>query len=79
VHLLSIVADDPVAVKAYVNAKDYTFPVLHDARHHASRAYKVTALPSTVIIDREGKIVHDFSGTADIDTLMSHVDKLASK
>ena len=79
VHILSIIADEPSTVKSYANTKGYRFPILYDARQHASRAYKVRSLPTTVIIDSDGKIVHDFSGAADIDILKRHIDKLSSK
>ena len=78
-HLLSIISDERNGVRALVRNKGYTFPVLYDRRGDMNRAYRVTSLPWTVIIDSQGKIVHDFSGTADIDILMSHVNELTSQ
>jgi peroxiredoxin len=33
-----------------------TFPILFDAENRVSRLYDVTAMPSTVLVDRDGKV-----------------------
>lgn len=43
-------AGDRIADKAGL-----TFPVLYDTENQVSKQYKVSAMPSTVIVDRDGK------------------------
>ena len=35
-----------------------TFPILWDSTHKVSQAYDVKAMPSTVIVDRDGKVAY---------------------
>ena len=56
---------------------DYTFPVLLDRDGSVFDAYGVESVPTTVIIDRDGRIVHDFSGRADPEILAEHMAKLS--
>lgn len=41
------------------------FPVLHDAQKTVVRAYQVSSMPSTVLIDRDGRLRHVHRGYRD--------------
>lgn len=47
-----------------------------DPEGRASAAYRVESLPTHVIVDREGRVVHDFSGAADPEILAEHMRRL---
>ncbi len=55
--LLGVNVDDDVAKAAEVAAKlGVTFPVLLDTEKTVSKLYDLSTMPSTVLIDREGKV-----------------------
>lgn len=51
-------------------------PMATDARGEGFAAFRVESLPTHVIIDAEGRIVHDFSGSADPEILAEHMARL---
>jgi peroxiredoxin len=53
------------SVENFMTKNGYDFPVLLDADNAVSRAFGVSALPSTFVIDREGRIVWNNSGALD--------------
>ena len=52
-------------VMAYVKKHGYHFDVLLDPKNAVAEAYKVSGVPETFIIDREGRIVAHHSGAFD--------------
>jgi cytochrome c biogenesis protein CcmG/thiol:disulfide interchange protein DsbE len=52
-------------VLAYVKKHGYHFDVLLDPKNAVAEAYKVSGVPETFIIDREGRIVAHHSGAFD--------------
>ncbi len=55
--LLGVNVDDDVAKAADVAAKlGVTFPVLLDTQKSVSKLYDVSTMPSTMLIDRDGKV-----------------------
>ena len=55
--LLGVNVDDDTAKAAEVAAKlGVTFPVLLDTEKSVSKLYDVSTMPSTMIIDRDGKV-----------------------
>jgi cytochrome c biogenesis protein CcmG, thiol:disulfide interchange protein DsbE len=52
-------------VLAYVKRHGYHFDVLLDPKNAVAEAYKVSGVPETFIIDREGRIVAHHSGAFD--------------
>ena len=49
-------------VKPYVKSKKYEFPVLQDINSEVARKYYAQAVPYTVIIDKDGKIIYTHLG-----------------
>lgn len=45
-------------VKPFIEKNNYTFPVLLDPSGSVATRYRVQSIPSTLIIDRQGKIVN---------------------
>ena len=61
--LLGVNVDDDVAKAAELAAKlGVTFPVLLDTEKTVSKLYDVSTMPSTVIIDRDGKVRYVHKG-----------------
>jgi peroxiredoxin len=55
--LLGVNVDDDTSKAAEVAAKlGVTFPVLLDTEKSVSKLYDVSTMPSTMIIDRDGKV-----------------------
>ena len=78
--VLSISSESPYKLRDYIDDEGLQVPVLYDRGGRVSRAYAVAAIPTTVIIDDKGRLVHDFSGGADLDILREHIDRIiASK
>ncbi len=48
------VEEDTAAADKIVDERGVTFPVLYDTRNEVSKLYDVSAMPSTVIVDRDG-------------------------
>jgi len=44
-------------VKSFMKEKGYTFPVLLDSKGEVARTYGIRAIPTTFLIDVEGKIM----------------------
>lgn len=75
-HVVSVVSEAASVVRPVIAQKGLTMPVLLDSAGAAFRAFKVERLPTTVILDREGRFVHDFTGAADPDILREHMARL---
>jgi thiol-disulfide isomerase/thioredoxin len=50
------VEENPAQARAMLNDIPVTFPVLFDSESTVSRLYAVDAMPSTVLVDRDGNI-----------------------
>lgn len=61
--------EDPDHVFAYTGQLSVfpTFPVLFDSDSKVSQLYKVKGLPTTVLIDKQGRIVYRAVGGRDFD------------
>ena len=44
-------------VRQFIRRAGYTFPVMLDSANRVSSVYQIRAIPTTYIIDREGKII----------------------
>jgi len=77
-HVFSISSEHPLKLKEYAEDAELELPVLFDRNGSVSNAYKVRKIPTIVIIDAEGKVVHDFAGAPDLDILRDHMERLAS-
>ena len=63
VVLLAVnVDDDPKKAAAEAKKLGINFPVLLDTAKTASKAYQLQAMPTTVLVDRDGKVRHVHQG-----------------
>ncbi len=51
------VGEDTLMVQRFIRSGGYTFPVMLDNDNKVSSVYGIEAIPTTYIIDREGKII----------------------
>lgn len=62
---VSIDEGAPARVRSFVKARKVTYPIAIDAdKDPAWAAYRVKAVPAAFLIDREGRIVAQWTGTA---------------
>ena len=63
------VGEDPDTIEAFTSQLDtaLTFPILLDPRSHAMRAWKVAGLPTTFLVDKQGRIVASAIGGREVD------------
>lgn len=66
---INVADDDPSMAKRVAEDKRLAYPVVVDDKGLTQREYGVTKLPSLIIIDAQGKIVHQTSGVVDEATL----------
>ncbi|MET0066039.1 MAG: TlpA disulfide reductase family protein [Candidatus Thiodiazotropha sp.] len=56
------VDEDPSAADKILKEIPVSFPILLDTRNQVSQSYEVKAMPSTFMIDRDGKLRHLHKG-----------------
>ena len=57
------IGEDQAVVQQFIKNNNYTFPVLLDKDAKVSTQYGVSAIPTTYILDREGKIISMIVGS----------------
>ncbi len=60
--MAAITDEDPETVRAYLERYPYSFPILIDPRGKLSNRFRVFALPTTVVLDAEGRILLEHQG-----------------
>lgn len=63
-------------VKQFIKESDYDFPVYFDKNYSANSAYNVSAIPTTLFINRDGKLVHTEIGSMDEDELRGFIKQI---
>jgi thiol-disulfide isomerase/thioredoxin len=63
----------------YVDKQGYDFPVYFDNEQQAAKAYNISSIPSTFLIDRSGNIVQVFKGSINKETLQGAVSQLLGR
>lgn len=61
--------DRPGLAPAFAQSKQLSYPILFDAEHDAADLYGVTALPTLVLVGKDGKVRSVHSGLVDENTL----------
>lgn len=56
------VEQDNSKAKTYLHDVPVTFPILYDPKNELTKTYNVNAMPTTVIIDRNGKVRYIHAG-----------------
>ena len=78
-NVLAVSRESSAVLRRWAAARPQSVPLARDQGGQASAAYKVESLPTHVIIDAQGRVVHDFSGAADPDILAEHMRRLLEK
>ncbi|MFS0880959.1 thiol-disulfide oxidoreductase ResA [Metabacillus niabensis] len=64
VEVLAVnIAESNIAVESFANELDLSFPIVLDKDKQVLNAYGVDPLPTTFLINPEGKVVHITSGS----------------
>jgi len=72
--LMANAQEDEATVRAFIEAKGFTFPVLLDSQGDLTKQYGVRGLPTTFIIGRNGQIQHFQTGAitqAELETIVN--------
>jgi peroxiredoxin len=64
---VSVDQADPAAVRAWVDARDLSFTVLHDPSGRIQQVYQTTGVPESFVVDREGVIIKKIIGATEWD------------
>lgn len=68
--------DDPYAARAFIETNGLTFPSGLDPAGRLAASYRLTGMPTTFVIDRDGNLVFRFLGYLDERTLRPALDAL---
>lgn len=66
--MLAVSDEEPETVRTFLERDPYPFPVLLDTERTLFSRFRVSALPTTMVIDREGKLVMEHTGGYQWDT-----------
>jgi len=63
------VGEDADTIETFISQLDTTlsFPILLDTRGHSMKAWKVAGLPTTFLVDKQGRIVASAIGGREFD------------
>jgi peroxiredoxin len=79
---LNVKETDEQFATAFVKEKGITFPSLYDPRGEialAFRDYPANAIPSTIVLDRDGRVAAVYTGAVAEDDLRSVLDRLTGE
>ncbi len=77
--VLGVTTEDADTVEPFIREHKITFPILLDPDGVAARAYRVTAIPRSLIIDREGKVHADLTGWGGEEVVRAKLAELGIK
>ena len=70
------VGESKGTVQKYIEANGFSFPVLLDTDQKVSRQYKVSSIPVSYFINKEGKIIEQRIGLLTKEQMLSYIQKL---
>ena len=65
---VSIGAEGPGPVRGFAEELNFTFPIFHDSQKELASQFGVASLPTTHLIDREGRVLGHVTGRREWDT-----------
>jgi len=77
--VLGVTNEDAKTVAQFVKDNNITFTILLDPQNTSTRAYRVEAIPRTLIIDQKGKVHADFTGLQPEQVLRGKLAELGIK
>lgn len=60
----------------YITEKGFTFPVCFDTEQEAASEYGILLIPTTIFIDKDGRIVTGIQGPIDTETLKKAIESI---
>lgn len=69
--------DDAASARAYLRGVGVGYPNRHDAENTLAARYKVSGLPVTVVVGRDGRIARPWFGAIGDEQLVAYVDEIA--
>ena len=72
---LGLNAEEPAVAREFIKRSGYTFATLVDEQRAMTRAYQVSAIPQTLIIDKDGKVAAHFIGMRSENDLRAALQK----
>ena len=66
--------ESPAAASAFARELHLTYPILIDTEQRYGRAYAAIGLPTSVVIDRTGHIVHGVDGERTLAEFQNLID-----
>lgn len=69
------VGEDKNAVSEFIKQNNYKFPVLLDTNSNVALDYKAMYLPTTVLIDKDGKVADYRSGAMSLEQMEEFLNK----
>ena len=63
-------------VKEFISQNGYTFPVFFDTSAYAAKTYRVTSVPMTLFIDKNGNLINSHTGAMTEKMLNNYVIQL---
>jgi thiol-disulfide isomerase/thioredoxin len=79
---LDVKETDEQFATAFVRAKGITFPSLYDPKGEVAltfRDYPANAIPSTIVLDRQGRVAAVYTGSVEQDDLRSVIARLVGE
>lgn len=77
VNFYAVNIQEPVAdVRTFIDANQYTFPVLLDSDAAIAKLFQVNAIPTTLVVDQEGIIQYRTAGMVSQSELETIIGKL---
>jgi len=70
------IQEKPAEVAGFLRSKGYQLPVLMDANGQVARQYRISAIPTTLILDARGSIVFRKTGTTTYKEMKEAVERL---
>ena len=78
VEFLGVNDEEAGAVREFVKKNQYTIPVLMDGNRQVHERYGVRAIPTLLIIDKEGVIRKHFIGSRSEETLRAAIERVVT-
>lgn len=77
VEILAINADEtPLVINNFTQKYQLAFPILLDTDQRILRAYHIQPLPTTILINKEGKVIESVTGTLSKNDIEKLLQKL---
>jgi peroxiredoxin/outer membrane lipoprotein-sorting protein len=73
-RVFGVNGEDAQVARAYLDRNGYTFPTLSDPGMSVSRLYQVSAIPTAVVIDKEGNIGAYMQGSGTKERLLEAIE-----